>query len=222
MIDVSRNGVLNVSSVKYLCRKLALMGYNHLQLYTEDTYKIDGEPFFGYLRGGYTQEDLKEIDDYASSLGIECVPCIQTLGHLGQVLQWPRFLALRDTTEVLLAQLPETYALLSKMIATASKPFRSKRIHLGQDETHGLGHGRYHSIFGQHNYKDPTRIFIEHLQRVTQICKELDLEPMIWSDMLFCLNAKNNSLLGYYDSAQPDAPDVQGERASERFRYCSP
>lgn len=210
MIDVSRNGVLNVPSVKFLCRKLALLGINQLQLYTEDTYKIEGEPFFGYLRGGYTQQDLREIDDYAAHLGIECVPCIQTLGHLGQVLQWPRFLAMRDTTEVLLAELPETYELLEKMISTATRPFRSKRIHLGQDETHGLGHGRYHTIFGQHNYKDPTRIFIEHLQQVNRICSRLQLEPMIWSDMLFCLNAKNNSLLGYYDSAQPSAPEVQG------------
>ncbi|CAO1635341.1 unnamed protein product [Sympodiomycopsis kandeliae] len=210
MIDVSRNGVLKVDSVKYLCRKLSLWGYNMLQLYTEDTYEIEGEPFFGYLRGAYTQGELREIDDYAYDLGIECVPCIQTLGHLGQVLQWPRFLALKDTTEVLLAELPETYDLLTKMISTATRPFRSKRIHLGQDETHGLGHGRYHSVFGRHNYKDPTRIFIDHLRRVNDICLQLGLEPMIWSDMLFCLNAKNNSLLGYYDSAQPSAPEVAG------------
>lgn len=75
MIDCSRNGVLLVSSVKFLCRKLALMGYNMFQLYTEDTYKIDGEPFFGYLRGGYTQKELKEIDNYAFTLGIEVIPC---------------------------------------------------------------------------------------------------------------------------------------------------
>lgn len=210
MIDLSRNGVLTVSTVKYLCRKLALWGYNMLQLYTEDTYQIEGEPFFGYLRGGLSQQELREIDDYADALGIECVPCIQTLGHLGQVLQWPRFLALRDTTEVLLAELPDTYNLLAKMIATATRPFRSKKIHLGQDETHGLGHGRYHSIFGRHNYKDPTRIFIDHLKRVNDICQQLDLQPMIWSDMLFCLQAKNNSLLGYYDSGQPSAPAVEG------------
>ncbi|CAO1626552.1 unnamed protein product [Parajaminaea phylloscopi] len=210
MIDVSRNGVLSLPAIKFLCRKLALCGYNHLQLYTEDTYKVEGEPFFGYLRGGYTQQELREVDDYAFALGIECVPCIQTLGHLGQVLQWPRFLALRDTTEVLLAELPETYELLDKMIVAATAPFRSKRIHLGQDEAHGLGHGRYHSVFGQHEYKEPTRIFIEHLQQVNRICLRLGLQPMIWSDMLFCLHARNNSLLGYYDSEQPEAPDVQG------------
>jgi len=33
-------------------------------------------------------EELKEIDDYAASLGVKLVPCIQTLAHLAQFLQW--------------------------------------------------------------------------------------------------------------------------------------
>jgi hexosaminidase len=44
-------------------------------LYTEDTYQIPDEPFFGYLRGAYTEAELREIDDYAYALGIEVVPC---------------------------------------------------------------------------------------------------------------------------------------------------
>lgn len=83
MIDCSRNGVLKVSTVKFLCRKLALVGYCQLMLYTEDTYQIESEPLFGYLRGGYSQAELKEIDDYAFALGIEIVPCSElTLGEL--------------------------------------------------------------------------------------------------------------------------------------------
>ncbi len=34
-------------------------------------------------------EELRRLDDYADLLGIELMPCIQTLGHLGQVLHWP-------------------------------------------------------------------------------------------------------------------------------------
>ncbi|PWN52409.1 glycoside hydrolase [Violaceomyces palustris] len=198
MIDCSRNGVLNLGSAKYLLRSLSLMGYNMLQLYTEDTYRIQGEPFFGYMRGGYTSQELSQLDDYAFHLGIELIPCIQTLGHLGQILQWPRFLGMRDTAEVLLAEWEETYSLLERMIRSASHPLRSKRIHLGMDETHGLGQGRYHSIFGRLNAKEATTIFVEHLGRVNEICRKLGLEPMIWSDMLFCLPSMNNSLAGYY------------------------
>lgn len=62
------------------------------------------------------------------------MPCIQTLGHLGQILQWPYYSHLRDNYEVLLANNDDTYALIEKMISAASAPFRSKIIHLGMDE----------------------------------------------------------------------------------------
>ncbi|KAI7862234.1 hypothetical protein BDF14DRAFT_130083 [Spinellus fusiger] len=51
MIDCSRNGVLRPQSVYFVLCKMALLGLNTLQLYTEDTYEVDGEPIFGYLRG---------------------------------------------------------------------------------------------------------------------------------------------------------------------------
>ncbi|KAK0529924.1 hypothetical protein OC834_003490 [Tilletia horrida] len=205
MIDCSRNGVLNVPSTKFLLRVLALLGYNMLQLYTEDTYKIPNEPFFGYLRGGYTFQDTKDIDDYAFIFGIELVPCIQTLGHLGQVLQWPRFLSLRDTSEVLLAapSHPPTATLVAQMLDAAMAPVRSKRIHLGMDETHGLAMGRYHQLYNAREGRDASEVFVRHLQVVQDLCQERGIKGMIWSDMLFCLHARQNSLLGYYDSAAP-------------------
>ena len=74
MADVSRNAVLNMASVKRLIRYMALMGYSSLMLYTEDTFEVDGYPYFGHMRGRYTKEDLREIDDYAYGFGIEVIP----------------------------------------------------------------------------------------------------------------------------------------------------
>ncbi|KAI8373055.1 glycoside hydrolase superfamily [Radiomyces spectabilis] len=177
-----------------------------LQLYTEDTYEVEGEPLFGYLRGRYTQRELCSIDDHAFDLGIEVVPCIQTLGHLGQILQWPHYAYLRDNTEVLLAESETTYEFIEKLIKAAARPFRSKRIHVGMDEAYGMGESRYRQLFG---YKEPTRVFVDHLQRVNEICTRLGLQPLIWSDMLFCLAAKNNTLQGYYDeSNNPATPEL--------------
>jgi len=200
MVDCSRSCVANIDTVFYLLRTCALLGINCFQLYTEDTYKMDNEPFFGYMRGGYTEDELVMIDDYAYNLGIEVFPCIQTLGHLGQILQWPYYANVRDTSEVLLVEYEETYQLIEKMIRTITKPFRSKLIHIGMDEAHGLGEGRYRQIFGN---KESCQVFLEHLQRVNQICKNLGLTPLIWSDMLFCLAGKNNSLTVYYDNVNP-------------------
>ena len=70
MIDCSRGAVLKKETVEKLLRILALLGYNQLMLYTEDTYEVDGEPYFGYLRGRYSQEELKELSAYAEGLGV--------------------------------------------------------------------------------------------------------------------------------------------------------
>ncbi len=64
------------------------MGYDTLMLYTEDTYEVDNQPFFGYKRGRYTKQELKEIDAYCISAGIELVPCIQMLAHLNCMFKW--------------------------------------------------------------------------------------------------------------------------------------
>ena len=62
MIDVSRNPVTNLDTVKFMLRKMALMGMNTYMLYTEDTYEIEGRPYFGHLRGRYTKEEIKALE----------------------------------------------------------------------------------------------------------------------------------------------------------------
>ena len=67
---------------------LSALGYNFIRLYTEDTYEVDGEPYFGYMRGRYSREEIREMDAYAASKGIELIPCIQTLAHLNSIFRY--------------------------------------------------------------------------------------------------------------------------------------
>jgi len=204
MLDCSRNAVMTVSHLKKWLRRLALLGYNMAMLYTEDTYRLEGEPFFGYQRGAYTPDELREIDAYARRLGIEMIPCIQTLGHLAQILKWPAYRSVKDTGSVLLAGEPKTYELIEKMIRHWSEVFRSRRIHVGMDEAHDLGRGRFLDRFG---YRNGFEIFNEHLDRVVAICRRYGYEPMIWSDMYFRLGSKTGD---YYD---PDAAVPEAVKA---------
>ncbi len=193
MIDASRNGVLKVESMEFLLRKMALMGLNLVMLYTEDTYEVEGWPYFGYMRGRYSREELEAIDDYAFQFGIEVVPCIQTLAHLARALHWHAFARLRDTEDILLAGSDETYKFIEDMIRAASEPLRSKRIHIGMDEAHALGLGRYLQLNG---YRKRFDIMNEHLRRVLAITEKYGLTPMMWSDMYFRLASKTGE---YYD-----------------------
>ena len=190
MHDCSRNGVLLVSSAKHLILISALFGLNRFLLYTEDVYEIDGEPYFGYLRGRFSKSELKEIVDYGDSFGVEVVPCIQTLSHLHQALRWDSYSSIRETGGTLLAGKEETYVFIEKMIKTCREIFTSKNIHIGMDEAIDLGVPRY---MYKNEVIDKTKEFLSHLNRVANICKEYDFAPMMWEDMFFKLNSKDEN-----------------------------
>ncbi len=185
MLDCSRNAVRTVEFVKGYIRKLAALGYDQFQLYTEDTYEIEGEPYFGYMRGRYTVDELREINDYGKKLGVELVPCIQTLAHLNQIFRWKKYHEMRDIEDVLLVDDERTYALIERMIATMRKAFDSDKIHIGMDEAYFVGRGFYADEHGA--TEDRKKILVRHLCRVCEICDKYGFKPMMWSDMIFRL-----------------------------------
>jgi len=201
MLDCSRNAVMKPDHLKRWMRQLALLGYNTVMLYTEDTYELEGEEYFGYLRGRYTADELQDLDRYAAQLGIEMIGCIQTLGHLSQIIRWRTYKAICDTASVLLVDDDRTYALIEKMIALYAKTYR--RIHIGMDETHDLGRGHF---MDRHGYERAYDIFNRHLARVIAICEKHGLQPMIWSDMYFRMGSKTQD---YYDKACVIPDDVK-------------
>ncbi len=191
MIDCSRNGVLNVSYAKEMIEQLAIIGQNVFMLYMEDTYKLESEKYFGYLRGAYTKEELKEIDDYAHLFGIELIPCIQTLAHLDQFFMWEEIAEkYADIDNVLNVSSEAVKDLLDRMIGYLSKTFRSRRIHIGMDEAYNLGRGTYADKNG---LKSKTEIMREHLENMLNICKKYNVKPIIWDDMFFSGYSKTES-----------------------------
>ena len=185
MLDCSRNAVMKPETVKDYANLLRKMGYNMLMLYTEDTYEIPGEPYFGYLRGGYTQAELRDISEYCHSIGVELVPAIQTLAHIDTIFRWGRFSSVRDTGPILLAEEEKTYDLIRSMIAACRSAYpHTNVINIGMDEAYGLGLGAY---LKKHGYEPAHKILLRHLERVIKIVKEFDFEPIMWSDMFFRL-----------------------------------
>ena len=198
MIDFSRNAVMTVETLKSYMRLLKKMGYNTLFLYTEDTYEIEGEPYFGYLRGRYSIDEMREIDEYAASLGIEAIPCIQTLAHLQTFLFWNKVQT--DYGDIMLTDDERTYELIDKMFATLKKCFRTRRIHIGMDEAHMLGRGKHLDLFG---YESAHSVLERHLKKVNEIAKTHGYEIMIWSDMFF--RSWNDGL--YYTEGKVELSD---------------
>ena len=191
MLDCSRNGVLNLEFAKKMIRLLSLMGYTSLQLYTEDTYEIEEEPYFGYLRGSFKKSELKMLDDYAYNYGIEIIPCIQTLAHLKTIFKWSEYKAIHDIDDILLVDNERTYLLIENMFKTINDCFRSKKVNIGMDEAFMLGLGNYYTKNGNSNRM---KLMLRHLDVVSNIAKKYDYKCSMWSDMFYRL-----AFGGYYN-----------------------
>lgn len=194
MLDCSRNAVMNVNSLKKWIDITTDLGYNALLLYTEDTYEVKDNPYFGYMRGRYTVEELREVNDYAAERGMELIPCIQTLAHLNAIVRWPAYAPHVDANDILLAGDEAVYELIDKMFQTISNCFTSRVINIGMDEAHMIGRGRYYDLHGD---ADRSQILIDHLKRVSEIGEKYGFTITMWSDMFFRLVAGDN----YYDSS---------------------
>ena len=195
MLDASRCAVPTVASVQMMLDHLVLMGYGMAMMYTEDTVELPSRPYFGYMRGRYTADELRAMDDYAYEYGIEMIPCIECYGHMGKYLNWSEASAIKDTAEVLLAREEKTFEFLDELIGTVSSCYRSKRIHIGMDEAWDMGRGKF---LDKHGYVPPLEIFTEYMDRLIGITDKYGLTPMMWSDMYFRACSPTGN---YYDES---------------------
>ena len=183
MCDCSRGSVMSVDSVKRMIRLLALCGFHSLMLYTEDTYEVDGEPYFGYMRGRYTKDELKELDAYGLRYGITLIPCIQTLAHLNGITRWGhQYGNIIDTADILMVGEERTYTLIENMFKSISECFTTRCVNVGMDEAWLLGAGKY---LGKNGYEPRGEIMKKHLKKVLEIAEKYGFEIAIWSDMFF-------------------------------------
>ena len=184
LICCASNGVMKVERVKDLVDNLSKMGYNLLELCIDDMYKIESEPYFGYLRGGYSKAEIQEMDAYAKSKGIELVPAIQTLAHLTNLVKIPHYADIVDIDNILLVDEPKTYDLIDKMFASIADSFTSRKVNIGFDEAHNIGLGKY---LDKHGYTDRYELLLRHLNRVVEIAGKYGFKIHMWSDMFFKL-----------------------------------
>ena len=195
----------NVAAFEETLDMLALMGYNMAMFYTEDRLELPNYPYFGYLKGRYTFEEMQHFDDYAFDYGIELIPCLECYSHMGDYLIWEEARSIKDTTTVLMAREEKTFELIEELIKTSSSALRSNRIHIGMDEAWDMGLGKF---LKKHGYVPAIEIFDEYMERLIQITNKYGLVPMMASDMYIKLYSKK----GYYYDTEVEFPENIKER----------
>ncbi|MDE7331702.1 MAG: beta-N-acetylhexosaminidase [Lachnospiraceae bacterium] len=200
MLDCSRNGVPTVETIKKFICRLAQFGMNRFYLYMEDTLEIEGYPYWGYMRGRYSKEEMQECDSYAALFGITLVPCIQTLAHLKTALNLPAFSGYKDIDDILLLEDEKVKELIGGLLSSVSECFSGRIVHLGMDEAGHLGRGKYMDLHGP---SSPSELMKRHMQWLMEECEKRHLKPIIWSDMYLRLNFHAQGYYSIEEGAQP-------------------
>lgn len=204
MLDMSRDGVMKIEEVKRYAKLIKKAGYNALGLYIEDIYEIEGEPYFGHLRGRYSGAELKEINDFCKSIGMTAIPFIQTLAHLEGIFKWSAYSEINDIANIMLVGEDRTYELIDKMFASLRQCFDTDKINIGMDEAPMMGRGKY---LDKHGYPENVQnLLYEHLVKVSEIAAKYGFNPAMWSDLIMHMAEKgdkckvpDNVTLCYWD-----------------------
>ena len=174
MFDVSQgSAVINIPTMKRFIRNMAMMGINTLMMYCEDSFDVPEEPYFGYMRARYSETDMRTLDDYADMFGIEMIPCIQTLGHLSEVLKWSNVYGniTRDEAWALLNEYnKEEFHIEHSLIVEGTMKYFAKE--LGHDEEFWGLVGLLHDLDFE-KYPDQHCIKTEEILREKNVSEEL-------------------------------------------------
>lgn len=186
LLDVSRNGVLRVDAFKRYINYMVTLGMNVVILYMEDTFTVEEYPYLGYMRGRYSLEELKEIDDYAYNLGVEIIPYMESLGHMEQYIRWgEEHIKLQTASDdVMLADDDDTYKFIETCLRTFKRTFRSENVFLGIDEAPMMTRGKYYDLHGPSDF---CTVYMRHIRRICDICKEIGYTPGVPTDMICAL-----------------------------------
>lgn len=149
LLDPARH-FLPVSDVKRYIDEMVRYKFNHLQIHLCDDQgwriEIKSHPELTDSIPHYTQQDIRDLIDYAAKRHVDIIPEIDIPAHTFALLKNHKELLCDciDTTDLgnnlrtdvmLCASKPETYTLMEDILREVCNLFTSEYIHLGGDES---------------------------------------------------------------------------------------
>ncbi|MBV7298107.1 beta-N-acetylhexosaminidase [Enterovibrio paralichthyis] len=234
LLDISRDRVPTIATLKRLIDYFSSLRFNQLQLYTEHTFAYVNHETVWRDYSPMTAEDTREIDAYCCQLGIELVANQACFGHMEKWLCHPEYAHLAEQTEGFRDQRgdfragafglnpisDQTTAFIDGLIEELAPNFSSNTLNVNFDETMDLGMGASKSaceIYGK------GRVFLNYLNKVIDIAASKGKQCQIFSDMLFrypnliCELPKGLTLLNW--GYEPDHPFDAEHKQLAQFGY---
>jgi len=194
MLDVSRDKVPSLATLRALIDRLASWKVNQLQLYFEHSFAYAGHQRVWQNASAYTPEEMRDLDRYAAERQIELVPNQNSFGHMHRWLVHEPYRRLAECPDGfdhpwnwtrepygLCATDPGSLTLLEDLYDQLLPNFRSRQLNVGLDETLDLGHGRSRSAC---EARGSERVYLEFLKEVHARVQARGHRMMFWGDII--------------------------------------
>ena len=170
-------------------RKETLVGH-----YRDKPHQFDGKPYGGF----YTEEEIKDIIDYASDRSVTIVPEIEMPGHATAALSaYPQLSCTggpheAETVwgvhkEVFCAGNEETFDFLENVLEEVAQIFPGPYIHIGGDEcpkTRWAECEKCQARIADEGLKDEHELQSYFIKRIEKILEKFDKRLVGWDEIL--------------------------------------
>jgi len=197
MLDISRDKVPSMGTLKQLVEILEKFNYNQLQLYTEHTFAYSKHESVWKDASPMTAQEIRELDLFCAMHGIDLVPNQNSFGHLERWLVKPEYNHLaelphggaplpwggfkKDPTTLCPTD-PASLEFLAGLYDELLPNFESRLFNIGCDETFDLlGEGRSAAAVKE---KGEGRVYLEFLLKVAELVRKRGKRPMFWGDVI--------------------------------------
>lgn len=203
MFDLVRDFV-PIDELKYYIKELGFAKYNcvHLHLMDSQRYALKSEVLPELNKQDnwfYTKDELKDLVEYASGLGLDILPEIDIPGHNEALLQnLPEMKCVKNSEPVgvwaFCISREENYIILDKMISELVEIFPYEYFHIGGDEVsfydlkkleywqHWDECDRCKKLFKEQGLKTETDGLYYFIRRMYEILKKYNKRMVVWND----------------------------------------
>lgn len=203
-LDCARH-FFHVDAVKKIIDALSIAKMNvlHWHLADDQGFRIESRKFPKLMEVSgdyYTQEEIREVVQYAKLYGVEVVPEIDVPGHVSAILAaYPQYSCSGRQVKVakcggiypviLCAGKEDVFTFLEELLDEVCPLFESDRFHIGGDEAPKMEWKKCphcQAVMKAEGYTD-----YEHLQgyfarRVSEILKKQGKTPICWNETACC------------------------------------
>lgn len=185
MLDISRNKVPKLETLKKLINKLAEWKINQFQLYTEHTFAYKKHETVWKDYSPMTAEQIRELDSYCKKRFIDLVPCQNSFGHLERWLGYKEYNHLAEVpsyASTLNPVNPHSIKFIEELYDELLPNFSSKLFNVGCDETWQLGTGGSSNAVAKLGKE---QVYYNYLMKIFKLTQKHNKTMMFWADMLY-------------------------------------